>query len=83
MYKSFVSTTTEHKEDPNKVYPDVPHLKAKPIVDCRNILGECVLWDDEKISLLIDNLGKFWTLDPETKETNTYELPDRPDHLFL
>eukprot|EP01084_Bolivina_argentea_P151145 263850_1 len=61
-------------------YPNVPHFKAKKILDCKTQLGECCLWDDRKKLLCwIDNVGKkFWTYDPITKESKSYDCPECP-----
>ena len=48
------------------------------VVNCNNKLGECCIWDDRKQLLRwIDNKkSKFWTYDPKTNKSKSYDLPE-------
>eukprot|EP01083_Nonionella_stella_P006489 18857_1 len=56
----------------------IPEHDAKMVVDCNNGLGECPLWDDRKGLLCwVDSKKKtFWTYNPKTKQSNSYDLPE-------
>ena len=54
-------------------------FEAKLELNCKNVLGECPLWDDKTNELCwIDNFyEKFWKYGIGTKQSEKYELPDR------
>ena len=58
---------------------------AERVVNCRNGLGECPLWDDRRgLVCWIDIDGaKFWEYNPITKQSESYDLPERPGSFAL
>jgi L-arabinonolactonase len=60
-------------------------MKAELVVDCRNILGECVLWDGAAQRLRWTDIeGKaLWTLDPASGDARPTAMPDRVGSFAL
>ena len=85
VYKTYASFKPKQTEDKAEYYPNVPHYKAKMVVNCNNKLGECCIWDDRKqLVCWIDNNGsKFWTFDPKTNKAKSYDLPEDPGSFAL
>lgn len=54
-------------------------LEARLLVDCQNLLGECVLWNpaDERVYWTDVYGQKLWSCDPEGQQLSVRELPDR------
>ena len=73
---------SKNKKDP---YANVPHFKAKMVVNCNNFAGECCIWDDMKGLLYwIDQKKcKLWTYNPKSKAYMSYDLPERPGSFGL
>uniref|UniRef100_A0A0G4IET9 SMP-30/Gluconolactonase/LRE-like region domain-containing protein n=1 Tax=Chromera velia CCMP2878 TaxID=1169474 RepID=A0A0G4IET9_9ALVE len=63
----------------------VVSLEADLVVPSKNTLGECPLWCERRQRLMwVDIDGKmFWSLDPETKDVKSIELPERPGSFCL
>lgn len=57
----------------------MPDLVAELVVDCRNLLGEGVLWDAAAGRLLWTDIEgrRLWHLDPATGQSGARDLPDR------
>jgi len=53
--------------------------KVQLAVDCRNVLGESVLWDDGSGLLHWVDIesSELWTLDPKTGRTQIHKAPER------
>lgn len=63
----------------------IPEYTARMVLDCRNVHGECPIWDDRHQKLYwIDILDqKFWKYDPITQQSSSHSLPDRPGSFAL
>mmetsp|Transcript_27371 Transcript_27371/g.52114 ORF Transcript_27371/g.52114 Transcript_27371/m.52114 type:complete len:355 (+) Transcript_27371:371-1435(+) len=65
--------------------PQPLRLTAELVVDCRNILGEGLVWcEDAKRLIWVDIEGKLLLeFDPSCNETRTWSLPERPGSVAL
>eukprot|EP01084_Bolivina_argentea_P154437 269209_1 len=84
-YTIYKKLKPKKEEKELEYYPNVPHFTANKIVSCSNKLGECCIWDDRKQLLCwIDYENQqFWTYDPKTKQSKSYDLPEKPGSFAL
>jgi L-arabinonolactonase len=57
----------------------MPELEARLLVDCQNLLGECVLWNprDQRVYWTDVYAQRLYSCDAEGQQLQVRELPDR------